>query len=156
MTANIKNHTLWPAETIHVPGFFISLVAAPLIVTLLTFWAIIPIFALVLGGPVYLALGTPSLLWLLSRRRVTAGKIAGLALLVNVAATTLVALLASAAGKDELRTLAYVFLVFGFIFAPLWGLTFGWLYNGFLKTPDDTAAAEADPTIHEAPQPERT
>lgn len=132
MTAHAAKHTLWPRQTIHLPGFFLSLVWAPLFVTLVTCWLIVPVFALVLGGPLYLALGTPALLWLLSRRRYSAGEIACFAFAVHLLACLLALAFALATQDDNLRRLAATYLMFGALFAPLWGLAFGWFYNGFL------------------------
>jgi hypothetical protein len=133
MTA-MTDHTLWPRHTIHFPAFFAALVLAPLLVTAFTFWLIIPIFALVVGGPIYLVLGTPTLMWMLSRGWSGASTIALMAAFANVAACLAAIGLAQLAGLPKTAEAAPAFLSFGLIFAPLWGATFGWLYSSFTKT----------------------
>ena len=47
--------------------FLAAFIAAPLIVTALTYWAMVPVFALMLGGPLYLVAGLPLAAWYLRR-----------------------------------------------------------------------------------------
>lgn len=118
-----------------MPGLFISLIAAPVLFTGATFFLVVPVFALAFGGPLYLAVGTPVLLWLLARRRYGAGKIALVALLANALVCGLLLALARVAGNDDIAGFALACLTLGSVFAPLWGATFGWFHNGF---PDRT------------------
>lgn len=48
-------------------AFALALIGGPLVFTLILSPTIIPIFALIFGGPVYLAVGTPVLLWMVGR-----------------------------------------------------------------------------------------
>ena len=111
-------------------AFVVALVGAPILVALLGFWAVfIPVFALFFGGPVYLVLGTPVLLWYLPRSGVNPWAIGVLAFATCIAALGFASLIASLPGNREIFELLGMYLVFGPIMAPIWGLTFGWLYQ---------------------------
>lgn len=127
------NHTLWPAERVHLPAFALALVLAPLWVTLLTFVFVVPVFALLFGALPYLAVGGPLLFWLASRRPITPADTAWYAFAANVALLALSAAAAAILGDEELFGLSVFIFGFGCIFAPLWGLAFGWLYRLFTR-----------------------
>ena len=133
MIVDTGNHTLWPNQIINIPAFFGALILAPLLVTALSFYVVIPVFALMFGGPLYLALGTPLLLWLLSRQPCTSRDCATAALLANAAVCALAMLYGAAIRNDDIFGVTFFFLLFGSIFAPLWGGTFGWLYLKFTR-----------------------
>lgn len=133
MTALANTRTLWPIRTIHMPAFFGALVLAPLLVTALSFYLFVPIFALAMGGPLYLVLGAPFLMWWLSRRPCDGGEIAMAALLINAAACALFMAYGALIGEEDLASVALLYLLFGSIFAPLWGGMFGWLYTKFTR-----------------------
>ena len=139
---DIKKSPLWPARQPRTPrpvryaidptAFVIALIGAPLVVTALTFWmAFVPVIALVLGGPVYLAFAIPVLLWDLPRRRPTFGRLALLGL-GAVAAFTFVLFVANLVFPEgRFDTLVRVYGIMGAIFAPLWAGTFAPLYRNF-------------------------
>ncbi|MEL6520128.1 MAG: hypothetical protein AAFQ66_04145 [Pseudomonadota bacterium] len=111
-------------------AFALALIGAPLLVTVLTCWALIPIFALVLGGPIYLLVGTP-LLWRALRSGKTSGwALAELAFFANMAVAPIVAVLSLFDEPDAALIVGMVYFIFGSIFAPLWAAAFAWLYAG--------------------------
>ncbi|MEP5154845.1 hypothetical protein [Planktotalea sp.] len=122
-------------KIIHPLAFTLALVCAPLLVALFGFWLFIPVFAIAFGGPLYLALGVPALLWFIPRYGVKAWQIGILASLVNligVAAIALV-LLQLDLGMDADDFLRLYVLV-GTPVAFAWGLTFGLLYPAFERS----------------------
>ena len=127
ITGNIKrteNHLIDPL------AFFGALVAAPLLVTLATFWILfIPAFALVMGGPIYLIFATPVLLWWLGRREPSVIEIGLLAFAANLAVAGGLYLFVMLEGAREPGFMAMFYLIFGSIFAPLWAGVFAWLYR---------------------------
>ncbi len=114
-------------------AFFLAMVAGPLLIALLGFpLLLIPVFALVIGGPLYLAIGIPVLLVTLSRNRASARLFGWTALLtftVVLGAVALVVALAPAHAFASDMSGAVILSLFGFVFAPLWGSTSGWLYT---------------------------
>ncbi len=133
MSHSHPHHTLWPSHIIHIPAFFSALILAPLLVTALSFYVVIPVFALLFGAPFYLAIGTPLLLWLLSRRPCSAGDCATAAIIANVVFCTLTMLYAALTKNEDILGFVAFYLLFGSIFAPLWAGTFGWLYLKFTR-----------------------
>lgn len=127
-----------PKHIIDPVAFWVALIGAPILVTLPALSAYfssvpisffyIPIFALVLGGPVYLVIGTPLLLWSLRQHEITPGSIAVLAVIAQIAVVIVSTVVVVLFSQIELSTLIPLFGGFGMIFAPLWGATFGWLY----------------------------
>lgn len=114
--------------------FFLALVLSPLIVTASTFWIFaIPVFALVLGGPVYLITATPVLLWWLSRRDPKVGQIAVLGFVVNLVACGFIWVFQFIDGVRQPGDLALVYLIFGSVFAPVWAGVFASLYRRFRR-----------------------
>ena len=111
-------------------AFFAALVAAPLLVTLLTFWIIlVPVLALAFGGLVYLAMSVPVLLWWLGRHDAETGPIAWLAFGSNLLFSAGIYLYMLLAGVSQPEPLALLYLVFGSVFAPLWAAVFARLYR---------------------------
>ncbi len=105
-------------------AFILALVLAPIVVGILGIWAVIPVFAVMFGAPTYIIFGTPAFLFAIVK--CNAGPL-GLALagfLANLAAYPGVLLLY---GPDA----AEFITSFGYVFAPLWGLMFGFLYLAF-------------------------
>jgi len=119
-----------PRYVIDPVAFFVALFGGPLLVTAATFWALgIPVVALVMGGPVYLVLGTPILLLHLRRNVGSADTIvplAGLTMIIGVGALGVVAGLFD---LPDLITIAFVYGLFGSIFSMLWAAAFAWIYN---------------------------
>jgi len=109
-------------------AFFIALFGAPILTTAATFWLVIPVFALVIGGPLYLVLGTPALLWHLRRDAVDASSVALLALLVFLAGLVIMGLLSVLTGNHGVLNIVLYLGPFGAIFAPLWGGVFARIY----------------------------
>lgn len=112
------------------PRFLVSFIAAPFLVTLLTFWAFIPIYALFFGGPIYLLAGLPLAAWYLQRHPPKVLPI----LLLAQACQLLIIPLTLIFGRDrngELNwELVTAFTAFGALFALLWSGTFIALYRG--------------------------
>ena len=113
-------------------AFVGALFLAPIMVTLMTCWLAIPVMALILGGPVYLVVGIPVLLWMVGRYPPEVWRFA----LAGFAANVVLCLLAVAmekiplaiqAGYDEL----FGFAVCGLLFGPVWAGTFAPLYRRF-------------------------
>ena len=120
--SEIKVHPFDPA------AFVAALVLAPVTVTLITCLTIIPIFALVLGGPVYLIVGTPVLLWMVGRYPPVFSTFALAGLLGNFALIGLAGtyhLVRPDQGGSQLLSI----LLVGVIFAPLWAGTFAPIYR---------------------------
>lgn len=128
---------LWPAHIIDWRAFFAALVLAPFLFTLVTSPLIIPVFAVIMGGPVYLVVGTPTLMWLLSRGIRSPGGIALAAFVANTLASAIaLGVVGLAFGlADDLTVQARAQMLYGAVFAPLWGLVFAWLYNWFSPNP---------------------
>ncbi|GHC55881.1 hypothetical protein [Neogemmobacter tilapiae] len=111
-------------------AFFAALVLSPFVVTLMTFYLLVPMRALILGLPVYLALGTPVLLWMVGRYPPVFATYAGAGLVVNLALVIFCRWLAEFRDGMELMT---VLATIGFLFAPLWAGCFAWLYRSFYR-----------------------
>lgn len=131
ITANTKVRETYVIDPV---AFFFALIGAPLAVAAGGFWALlIPVFAVVMGGPFYLAIGMPVLLWHLGRRPPEPWRIAGLALLsFAIPAVVTLAYFYFAMGPREAQQLL-VFAGFGAVFAPLWGGIFGIFYRNFRR-----------------------
>lgn len=110
-------------------AFVIALIGGPLLITAATFWMLfIPVGALIMGGPVYLVIGTPLLLIYL---RNNAGDTKGVMQLSLFAVLGLcvgggiISLIL--AGSSTIGLIAGL-SIFAAIFAPLWAGGFGWIY----------------------------
>jgi hypothetical protein len=118
-------------ETLDPKAFVLALIGAPILVALLGFWLfLIPVFAMVLGGPVYLVFGTPVLLWMVTRfpLDIPDYALAGL-LLQFVVLLSLSAILALITLRESDEVLIFMGAMIGLIFAPLWTGTFALLYR---------------------------
>lgn len=112
-------------------AFASALILAPITVTLLTCFLFIPIAALIIGGPVYLAIGTPVLLWMVGRYPPRFWPYALAGLLGNLALIAF-AYAAISLQPAEIRTYEGMTLAYwGLPFAPLWAGTFAFLYRRF-------------------------
>ncbi len=114
-------------------AFIAALIASPITVAILGFWAIVPIFAALLGAPTYMLFGAPAFYLAIrsGKKRVHHFLTAGLlAHLVSLPAFALYANLTSA-GADLLEMIFF----FGCVFAPIWGLVFGLYYCTFAPRP---------------------
>lgn len=125
----------YPARYIIDPVvFFGALIAAPLLFTLLTFWMLfIPVFALAFGGPAYLIIGTPVLLWYLRRNDGDPGDLGFLAFMIMFISLVLICGFAALAQVPELISIALGYLGFGMIFGPAWAYVFGRLYQTYRR-----------------------
>jgi len=124
----------YPARYIINPvAFCLALVGGPLICTALTFWILIPIFALVLGGPVYLVVGTPVLIWYLRRNDGEPGDLAFLAFMVMAALLVLFVGFGFATSNNDILDGGLVLAAFDLIFAPVWALFFGSIYRRYRR-----------------------
>lgn len=114
-------------------AFALALVGGPLLATVALCWLIIPIFAVVLGGPLYLLIGSPILLWMVGRyppdpwRFALAGFAANLGLTILCAAADAWVYALREAGIPS----AFGMTIWGLIFGPLWGAAFAHLYRRF-------------------------
>ena len=119
-----------PSYIIDPVAFFVALIGGPLLVTAISFWlAFVPVFALGFGGPFYLLIGTPVLLWYLRRNKGDTDAIIGLAFLANLAIFALGSAATAMSGDQDMLGATLFFAGFGMIFAPAWGWGFGFLYN---------------------------
>ena len=107
-------------------AFVSALIGAPLLVTLFTFYLYIPVVALVFGTPVYLVVGTPILLWMVTRVP-PQGEIYALAGFATNAALLLIGFVGLQLGWVS-RELA-VIPVAGLVFAPAWAGCFPTIYR---------------------------
>lgn len=118
-------------------AFVAALIMAPLLVTMATFWVLyIPVVALVLGGPVYLIVGTPVLLTLafkapLTPAVCTKAALGSVAVLTALAMTAGLILENQAVGYGPLL----IFAGFSALFAAIWAATFASLYTCFSRNP---------------------
>ncbi len=115
-------------------AFFAALVLAPLLVALLGFWLLIPVFAVVLGGLPYLLAGGPLLANGLRYNEPSFYVFAGIGLLANLATPFLVFLFYMVNNPLEAAlSVAVMYFAFGLIFAPLWCGIFAVLYRKFRR-----------------------
>ena len=121
-----------PLRTLDPIAFTLALVAAPVVVAVLGFWlAMIPIIALI-GMPVYLIVGTPILLWMVTRYPMN-GKVYALAgFLANCALTIGLAIGQQLFPNEDLSEYIGCALV-GLIFAPVWSAVFAKLYRSWYR-----------------------
>lgn len=111
-------------------AFFIALIGGPLVFTGMTFAVFfIPVAALIFGGPAYLLIGTPLLLWYLRRNDGDPNALAILALKVMLSALILVLIVAAVTGDEGVFGFGLWFTGFGMIFGPAWAYFFGLLYQ---------------------------
>lgn len=111
-------------------AFMLAMVGGPLIVGVLGAPALlIPSIAALLGGPIYLAIGTPVMLFYMRRNQVTPSTWAWLAFVTHIALFAPIFLFTVLTkGNHEGPSL---FFCFGAFFAPLWGAVSGTIYGKF-------------------------
>lgn len=123
-----------PRYIVDPVAFFAALIAGPLLFTAATFWALlIPVFALFFGGPVYLIVGTPVLLWYLRRNDGDPTDLAVLAFVVLLAFFVLIVIIAAILRDEDVFGVAFFIGGFGMIFAPTWAYFFGRLYRFYRR-----------------------
>lgn len=121
-----------PHYSVNPIAFFFALVGAPLVVTLLSFWTVIGLFALPFGIIPYLAIGTPLLLWAVGRIKPNFSAYALLGFAGNVTLALILWIVALAdSGSGQTTDAILFFAGFGMIFAPLYAGAFGSLYATF-------------------------
>jgi hypothetical protein len=118
-----------PGYLIDPVAFFVALIAGPLLVTAMSFWfLLIPVFALVMGGPIYLIIGTPLLLIYLRYNQPNVGGIAFMALVAVLALFPITSVFSWILGDLGLLQGSVFFLGFGLLFGPLWAVAFSKIY----------------------------
>ncbi len=113
-----------------IEAFVLALICAPVLVTLILGILIVPLGALFLGAPLYLLIGTPTLLWMVGRYppNFTRFALAGLGSILILVA--LVGVLYLFQPSNSLWT-SISYLALGAVFAPLWAGTFAPLYRAW-------------------------
>ncbi len=132
ITANTRN-PLYPSvgverHLVDPVAFGLAMIGGPLLTAILGAPALlIPSFATLLGGPIYLLIGVPVMLIALRRRPLEPGGWALLALTTHLSLFTPIFLLAWLADGNFDGT--SMFLFFGSVFAPIWGAVSGAIYH---------------------------
>lgn len=134
----IPKGPLWPRPrparyVIDPVAFFVALIGGPLLITAATFWLFIPVAALAFGGPMYLVLGTPTLLWLLRRYPPDTDTIVLAAIIANVFDAGVIALWATLQSGPDAFGLAIMYGGMGTLFAGVWAMSFAWLYRSLRR-----------------------
>ena len=127
---------------VHWVRFTASLLGAPALLAAiggvllalppLNFVGLILLMATVMGGPVWLLLGTPALIWLIRRGTTWTFSYAACAFVGNLLSPILAiggASLIGGNGTSDAWHLAQLYLGFGCVFAPLWTVLFVALYR---------------------------
>ena len=117
-----------PLPPFRWPRFLIAFLIAPLLFTLLTFWLIVPLYALMLGGPLYLIAGLPLAAWFLRNRTSGCIEIILLALACQLLQVPIFFVTAWYSNDWNMLDALPAFLLFGALFAVLWTLTFLVIY----------------------------
>lgn len=108
----------------------VAFVAAPLVVTVLTFWFFpISYLALIFGGPYYLIIGAPLTFWYAGRYGVRLLPVLLLALIATLGTWPIAAALAWSSDNWEAMEAFPAFLTFAAGFAGAWSATFVGLYR---------------------------
>lgn len=119
-----------PRYIIDPVAFFTALILGPLLFTGMSLWALfIPVAALFFGGPAYLIIGTPVLLWYLRSHDGDPGDLGFLAFKVMMFAMVLIIAVAAISWDEEIFGVGMWFTGFGMIFAPAWAYFFGIVYQ---------------------------
>ncbi|WP_133169790.1 hypothetical protein [Yoonia maritima] len=116
--------------SVNPTAFVAALILAPVSVTLLTCWTIIGLFALPFGAIPYLLLGTPVLLWAVTKIEPAFWSYAILGFAVNLVCCLACAVADALNLSADADDLAIIF-GFGLIFGPLYAGAFGMLYANF-------------------------
>ncbi len=125
----VENDKLKP-HPVNLLWFVISLIGAPIIVAIFTFWVyFIPVAAVVLGGPSYLLFGTPALWVAVRRHDADPPRTAAFAFFANL--VSFLPVLAYCHFVLNEPGYALFIVGFGCFFAPIWGFVFGMLYQAW-------------------------
>jgi hypothetical protein len=112
-----------------IVAFIVAMIGGPVMVTMLTFWlALIPVYAVVIGGIPYLVIGTPMALWMALRGPITVERAlqwSGLTILVLTGAIAVFT-----AFTTEGEAFAATLMIGGVcaVFGMAWAGTTGWIY----------------------------
>ena len=138
---DIPKSVLYPtycagSQLVDPTAFALAMVGGPVIVGILGApFLLIPSFAVIFGGPIYLLIGLPVMLAYLRRYRATPGDWAFIAFACHLFLFTPTFLFAWL--QDEHTDTVGLFLFLGSVFAPTWGAVSGLLYrrleNDFYK-----------------------
>lgn len=121
-TQRTKHHLVDPV------AFALAMIGGPLITGILGMPALfIPTFAVMLGGPIYLAVGIPVMLVYMRRHRPPPMDWGLLAFTTHLALFLPIFALAWQSGSNV--DSARIYLLFGSFFAPLWGAVSGVIYR---------------------------
>ncbi|WP_083100556.1 hypothetical protein [Pseudophaeobacter leonis] len=131
----VSNKSFFPEATatrqlVDPTVFALAMIGGPLIVGVLGApLLLIPSFAALLGGPIYLVAGVPVMLFYMSRNTVTPDTWAWLAFVTHIAlfAPIFLFTVLTKGNHDG----ASLFFWFGAFFAPLWGAVSGAIYGKF-------------------------
>lgn len=132
ITATIKS-PLYPSTNtkrnlVDPLAFGLAMVGGPVVTGILGApLLLIPSFAAIFGGPIYLLVGVPVMLTVMQRHPPSVGDWALLAFVTHTILFTLLLLLVWSTGGNHDG--ASLFLLFGGIFAPIWGAISGQLYG---------------------------
>lgn len=125
---------LWPRHRparylIDPVAFTAAFVGAPLLVALLGCWLVIPVYAVLFGAPFYILLGAPAFILMLRRQEPTGGNLALAGFVANLLGPVLSIPFFLHEGQSSPGGIVTFFLIFGSIFAPIWGAVFALLYR---------------------------
>ncbi len=112
-------------------AFTVALIGAPLAVTVATCWLIVPLFALVFGGPLYLIFGAPILFvyFGLCRPRWFGPVILAALTMACLWLGAEVLTAGNLIGNRWTTGFGSLYGPFGMVFGPLWALPVTWLYR---------------------------
>ena len=116
--------------------FILAFIAAPFLVTALTFWVyLIPFYALMLGGPVYAVVGGPVLVWYLRRYPPDIIPIILLAMIAQLVLIPLMLVAALYSGDWNMLEALPALLSMAALFGLLWSGTFILMYRLLIRAP---------------------
>ncbi|MEM6587495.1 MAG: hypothetical protein AAF641_03535 [Pseudomonadota bacterium] len=131
--SRLKRKHPGPRYLIDPRAFIFALIGAPLIIGFLFFWLLIPLVAVVMGGPFYLLTATPVMLWWLGRYQPHFGAAALLGFVSNLAVVGVIYLLHLTHPSLRYDNVAEMYFTFGSIFAPIWAGAFALLYQSWRR-----------------------
>ncbi len=114
---------------VQLGAFFAALFLAPFLVALLGFWAEVPVFALIFGLPTYLTFGAVTFFWWIRAGFYGTGDLAQAGFVAHVLSLPFVFPVCQF--FLEFEAAFGIIAAFGLLMAPIWGLTFGFLYGWF-------------------------
>ncbi len=122
-----------PRHLIDPRAFALAMISAPVLIGILFAPAFgISLFALAFGGPVFLLLGTPVLIWDLQHNAPSVQSWSAQAFIGNLILFLGFTLFSGLTGDRDLESLAAM-TAFGLIFAPVWGGTAALLYRSLRR-----------------------